>query len=224
MVLDLLDDGAKRLVLVLCLPLVDGVFATLLVTGAVETFSDVVAVALTLFAGAGSVAVLYSHAESVAHARRMVLQATAVLLVGAVAVALVAPVFEQVFNIHRLRVAAGIALLIIAGQLADIDLSDTFTVPGIILTGFALSVQDPGALQLTTAYVAPALGTALVAAAGLYLAAGLDRGRLTLGYVQKGGATVLALIALSLFGVNVPTELGLAVLAVSLAVSAHPRA
>ncbi|MFB6077340.1 MAG: hypothetical protein ABEK12_04385, partial [Candidatus Nanohaloarchaea archaeon] len=64
MVLDHLDDGAQRLVLVLCLPLVDGVFATLLVTGALKTFADVVAVALTIFAGAGSLAVLYSHAAT----------------------------------------------------------------------------------------------------------------------------------------------------------------
>lgn len=224
MVLDSLDDGAKRLVLVLCLPLVDGVFATLLVTGAVETFSDIVAVALTVFTGAGSIAVLYAHAESVAEARRTVRRAAPFLVGGAVAVAVVAPVFEQLFHVHRLRYAAGIALLVIAAQLVEIDLADTFTVPGIILTGFALSVRQPDALRLTATYVAPAIGTALVAVAGLYLAASIDRSRMTLAYVRRGGAAALAIIALSLFGVRLPTELGLVVLAASLLVSVHPRA
>ncbi len=219
MVLERLDYGAQRLVLVLCLPLVDGVFATLLVTGAVETFSDVVAVALTIFAGAGSLAVLYAHAETVAEARGMVLQAAPLLLAGAVLVAVVAPVFGQVFHVGRLQLAAGLALLVIAATLAGVDVDDAFTVPGIIVTGFVLSVRDPGALVLTADYVAPALGTALVAIAGLFAAASIDQSRLDIGTIKMGGAAVLVTIALSLFGVNVPSELGLAVLALSLVAS-----
>lgn len=221
MVLERFTDGAQRLVLVLCLPLVDGVFATLLVTGTVETFSDVVAVALTLFAGAGSLAVLYSHAETAAEARGMVVQAAPLLLVGAVLVAVVAPVFGQVFHVHRLQLAAGLALLVIAANLADLDVGDTFTVPAIVVTGFVLSVKNPGALAFTLDYVAPAVGTALVALAGLFAAASIDPGRLDLGTIKVGGAAVLITIALSLFGLNVPSEIGLAVLAASLVASAR---
>lgn len=221
MFLDALDDGAKRLVLVLCLPLVDGVFATLLVTGAVGTFSDVVAVALTIFAGAGSLAVLYSHAETVKEARRMVLQAAPILVTGALLVALVAPVFEQLFHVTRLRYAAGMALLVIAGQLLDLDLADRFTVPAIIVTGFALSVQNPAALHLSTAYLLPAGITALVAVFALLAAASVDQDRFSLGEIRLGGALVLGLIALSQFGMNVPAEVGLGVLALAIAASAR---
>jgi hypothetical protein len=35
------EEGSRRLLFILCLPFLDGVFATLLVTGAVETFSQV---------------------------------------------------------------------------------------------------------------------------------------------------------------------------------------
>lgn len=219
MVLDYLDDGAQRLLLVLCLPLVDGVFATLLVTGAVATFSDIVAVALTLFTGAGSIAVLYSHAETVDEARRMVRQVLPFLLGGAVVVGLVAPVFAQVFYVSRLQYAAGLALLAIAANLLDITGADRFTVPGIILTGLLLSLRNPGALTVTTAYLLPAVGTAALAAAVLYLAASVEQEYLTPHYLKKGAAAVLATIALSLFGLDIPSEVGLAVLAVFLVAS-----
>ncbi len=219
MVLDEYNDGAKRLVVVLCLPLVDGVFATLLVTGAIETFSDVVAIALTVFTGAGALAVLYSHAETRREARRIVMQAAPVLVVGAVAVALVAPAFEQAFHVHRLQYAAGLALLVIAAQLADLPASGKLSTAGILLTGFVLSVKNPEALRFSLAYVAPALVTAAVAVVGLYAATYLNAEQLTLGYVRRGGAAAVLTIALSQFGMRVPSEVGLAVFTGSLLVA-----
>lgn len=219
MVLDYLDDGAQRLVLVLCLPLVDGVFATLLVTGAVETFSDFVAVALTVFTGAGSLAVLYSYSETVDHAKRMVVQVAPLLLAGAVVVALVAPVFSQMFYVSRLRYAAGLALLVIAGRLAGIEVEDQFTVPAVLLTGFVLSLRNPGVLALNYSYVFPALATAGLALLALLLAAHFPQKKLSLRYIRKGGSLVLLTIALSLFGLEIPSEAGLAVLAVAIIAS-----
>ncbi len=219
MVLDYLDDGAQRLLMVLCLPLIDGVFATLLVTGAVGTFSDVVLVALTVFTGAGSLAVLYSHAESVHEARRVVLQVVPFLLAGAVIVGLIAPVFAQVFYVSRLQYAAGLALLAIAASLLEMDVADRFAVPGIIVTGLLLSVKNPGALSVTYTYLVPAVGTAALAAAALFLAASIDQDYLTPHYLKKGAAGVLAILALSLFGLDIPSEVGLAVLAAAVVAS-----
>ncbi|MFB6077341.1 MAG: DUF5794 domain-containing protein, partial [Candidatus Nanohaloarchaea archaeon] len=150
-------------------------------------------------------------------ARRMVLQAAPVLLVGVFVVALVAPVFADVFAVSRLRLAAGLALLVIAGQLADIDLADRFTVPAVILTGLVVSINQPGALAVSFRYVLPALAAATVALLGLYGAASLHTDRLDLRYIRSGGAVVLCTIALSQFGLHVPSELGLAVFALSVA-------
>ncbi|MDY6773914.1 MAG: DUF5794 domain-containing protein [Candidatus Nanohaloarchaea archaeon] len=219
MVLDYLDDGAQRLVLVLCLPLVDGVFATLLVTGALETFSDFVAVGLTVFSGAGSLAVLYSYSETVEEARKMVLKAAPLLILGAAATALVAPFFDSFLYVSRMRYAAGLALVVISASLLDLDMSDSSTVPAIILTGFVLSVKDPTSVSFTYSYLLPALTTAGLALVGLMAAAHLPRRRISLYYIRRGGSMVLLIIALSLFGLQIPSEAGLAVLGLSLAAS-----
>lgn len=217
-----LDSGAQRLLLVLALPLVDGVFATLLVTGAVQTFSQILTVALTIFTGAGALAILYSEAGTKEEARKMVRTVSPYLLSGALIIALIAPVFEHIFYISRLRYAAAIAVAVIALKLADIDLAEKFTVPSIIVTGMALSLKQPSALSLTLSYVLPAVLTASVAIAALYLAAFLDPERLDIDIIRRAGALVLFLISLSLIGLQVPSNLSLAVLSMAMIAAMRP--
>jgi hypothetical protein len=216
------DARARKLVLILCLPLVDGVFATLLVSGAVETFSDVIAVSLTIFTGAGALAVLYSATDTRKQARKTVKQAVPVLLLGALLVSLIAPVYEQLFYVGRMQTVAGLALLVISLKMLEVDLAEKFSVPAVILTGLVLSVKNPGALAVTLQYVAPALATASSASLALYLASFLDRELLDLEYIRKGGGLVLGIIALSLFGVETPSNLALTVFAASLVYSYRP--
>ncbi|MFB6292238.1 MAG: DUF5794 domain-containing protein [Candidatus Nanohaloarchaea archaeon] len=213
------DEGTRNLLLVLCLPLVDGVFATLLVTGAFQTFSDMVAIALTVFTGAGAVAVLYSYADTSREARKMVFRVAPLLLAGAVLEALVAPVFEQMFYVGRLKYAAGLALLAISAQLSGVKMSDRFPVPAIILTGLVVSLRSPAAFALSLGYVAPAVFTAAVAVASLYLSTYLLNHRMRLRYIRRGGSIVLLIISLSMFGLELPSELGLAVFAASVLAS-----
>ncbi|MFB6192974.1 MAG: DUF5794 domain-containing protein [Candidatus Nanohaloarchaea archaeon] len=216
MVLDFLDDGAQRLLFVLTLPLVDGVFATLLVTGAVQTFSDVVNISLTVFSGAGSLAVLYSYAENRYQAREMVSKVAPVLVVGALVVAIIAPVFGSIFYVSRLKYATGLALISIAASIAGLKAAERLPVPAIILTGLIVSVKSPSAISLSLKYVLPALVTALFAVIVLYAATLVEVDRMDLDYIRSGGALVLALIALTQFGLAIPSELGLAVLAFSI--------
>ena len=219
MVLEQIDDGAQRLLLVLCLPLIDGVFATLLVTGAVSTFSDIITVALTIFTGAGALAVLYSESETRQEAFSMVNQVAPVLITGALAVALVAPVFDQIFYISRLKYAAGLALLTISAKLLDVEIAENFSVPAIIVTGMVLSLKSGVSLSFSLEYVLPALLTSTAAVGGLYLASFVSRENLSLKYIRGGGAIVLTVISASLFGYNVPSHLGLALFMFSVALS-----
>lgn len=213
------DEGTRRLTFILCLPLLDGVFATLLVTGAVGTFSDMLAVALTVFTGAGALAVLYSNSESFDEAVRMVARASPVLVAGAAIVALIAPVYAQMFYVERLKYAAGIVLLVIAADMLDVDFAENFPVPAVLLTGMAVSLKNPGALQFTLAYLQPAVLTALASIAGLFAASTLASRDLRLDYVRRGGSAVLLIIGLSQFGLRLPSELGLAVFAAAVAAS-----
>lgn len=215
----LLDDSSRKLAFILCLPLIDGVFATLLVTGAVNTFSQMLNIAITIFTGAGALAVLYSEASDRKEAVQMVNNVIPVLLAGVIAVALVAPVFEQLFRTELLKYAAGLAISSIALQLADVEIAERLPPTAVILTGLLLSYQGPVNLVLTLEYVIPALSTALIAITGLYLATGLKKYGMNLQYIRYGGSAVLGIIALSLFGLNVPENIGPFVFMVSVLAS-----
>lgn len=204
----ILDDSSRKLAFILCLPLIDGVFATLLVTGAVNTFSQMLNVAITIFTGAGALAVLYSEASDRKEATQMVNRIIPVLLTGVILVALVAPVFEQLFNTSLLKYAAGLAIGSIALQLADIELAERLPPTAVIFTGLVLSYQGSVNLVLTLEYMLPALTTAIIAIIGLHLATGLKKYRMDLRYIRYGGSAVLAIVASSLFGLNVPQNIG----------------
>lgn len=215
----LLDDSSRKMAFILCLPLIDGVFATLLVTGAVNTFSQMLNIAITIFTGAGALAVLYSEASNRKEAVQMVNNVIPVLLAGVIAVALIAPIFEQLFRTELLKYAAGLAISSIALQLADIEIAERIPPTAVILTGLLLSYQGPVNLVLTLEYVLPALGTALIAITGLYLATGLKKYGMNLQYIRYGGSAVLGIIAMSLFGLNVPENIGPFVFMLSVLVS-----
>ncbi len=214
--LDSYDRDTRRLITILCLPLIDGVFATLLVGGAVATFSDIVMVALTIFTGAGALAVLYSSTNSIEEAQKMVMKAAPVLIIGALIVSVIAPVFEQIFHLHMMQTVAGLALVSIALQMLDVSKASSFPVPAIIVTGAILSLKTPQAFILSLEYVVPGLAVAMISITALYVATFLDSSTLHLDYVNRGGAAVLLLIALSQFGVSVPSNLGLGLFALAL--------
>lgn len=202
------DDGSRQLAFILCLPFVDGVFATLLVTGAVSTFSQMINVAVTIFAGAGALAVLYSESETRSEAVQMVNNVIPVVLTGALLVALVAPIFQSLFATGLLKYAAALAVISISLQLADIDIGDRLPPTAIILTGLVLSYQGVGGFSLTLSYVQPALVTVALASIGLYMATMLKKYSMNLTYVRYGGSMVLLLIGLSLLGLNIPQGAG----------------
>lgn len=212
-------EGTRKLIFILCLPLVDGVFATLLVTGALETFSNILTISLTVFSGAGALTVLYSYSDSVQEARNMVLKALPVLFLGALTVSLIAPVFEQVLYIERMQYAAGIALLMIAAQLADLPYSDSMSVPAVIVTGFLLSIKNLSSMAFSLEYVIPAAFTVLSAGTMMYLASFLRGYDMKMSSIKRGSAAVLTVIAASMFGFNLPSGLGLAIFSFSLIAS-----
>jgi hypothetical protein len=201
---------------------VDGVFATLLVSGAVKTFSDIVAVSLTIFAGAGALATLYSESDGVKEARVMVLKVMPFLVAGALMVSLIAPVFGELFYVSRMETVAALVLLSIGLQMIGIEKAHILSVPAILLTGALVSLRNPGAVGIELTYVAPAVLTALLASVVLYAASGVNREALNLDTVRYGAGIVLLMLSASQFGLEVPSSLSLVVFGTSLAAS-HRR-
>ncbi|MFB6199623.1 MAG: DUF5794 domain-containing protein [Candidatus Nanohaloarchaea archaeon] len=217
--LSVLDEGTRELIFLLCLPLGDGVFATLLVSGAMENVFSLVSIAVTIFAGAGSLAVLYSRSESRRDALKMVLKAAPVLVAGAFLVALVAPFYEQIVYVDRMKIVSGLVLLVIAGELLELDVSRKVPPEAVLLTGLIVSVRSPEALSFSLKYVAPAVSTALTASAVLLLASLVNFQRLGLKTVRRGASIVLVVLAASMFGAELPSGLGIAIFGASLVVS-----
>lgn len=213
---EFLDSSTRQLVTILCLPLIDGVFGTMLVSGSIRSVTDVVAVALTIFAGAGALAVIFSSTEDASEARITVLKATPLLVLGALLVSLVAPVYEQVVSIGMMQQVAGLALMIIAGKMLDLSYVRSVSVPAIVGTGLILSAQNPGSISLTYSYVVPGVSTALVASVALYLATYIDRDYIQVAEFRKGAAFVLLVIALPMFGIGTPPNAAIITLSASL--------
>ena len=212
------DQGTQQLLYILCLPLIDGVFASMLVSGAITTFSDIVAASLTLFSGAGALAVLYSNSGTVSEARRSVLKAAPILIAGSILVGLIAPIYAEIFEISLLKYATGLALLSIAADIADLRVAEKIPPHAIIFTGMILSFQTPASINLTASYLPQSGMTSLIALISLYTASSLKKYDLNLKMVRIGGASALAIIAASMFS-SIPSEPSLMVLGIFFAAS-----
>lgn len=228
MTLDSLTDGAQRqlqgymdsptksLVTILCLPLVDGVFVTMLAGGSLQSLTDIFSIALTIFAGAGALAVLYSTTESSREARITVLKAAPILVLGALAVSLIAPVYSQLVNVQMMEQVAGLALLAIAGKMYGVSRFEDVSVPVIVITGLVVSFQNPSSLALTLSYVQEALFTVLTALTVLMAATFVGRDLIRLSAFRKGASAVLVGLALPMFGFSVPQNTAILLLLASL--------
>jgi len=209
-----LDKGTKQLIYILCLPLVDGVFASLLVSGAITTFSELIATSLTVFSGAGALAVLYSNSKTAEEAKKMVLKAAPFLIGGALLVGLVAPIYAELFDLGLLRYATGLTLFAIAVQIADLPYSELLPPQAVIFTGMVLSLQSPSALKLGYSYLPEAMLTVSISLVALYAASYLSKMDMDMRYIRVGGASALTILGLSIF-IQLPSMSSLVVLAFS---------
>jgi len=231
MTLDSLTDGAQRhvhgymdsptksLITILCLPLVDGVFVTMLVSGSMQSLSSIFSIAITIFAGAGALAVLYSTTEDSKHARITVLKAAPILVLGAVIVSLIAPVYSQLVNVEIMKQVAGLALLAIAGKMYGVRRVESVSVPVIVVTGLVVSLQNPSSLSLTFSYVYEAFFTVLIALMILMAATLISRDLIRLSAFRKGASAVLVSLALPMLGIGLPQNTPILMLSASLAYS-----
>lgn len=218
-----LDEGSRQLLTISGLPLIDGVFATMLVSGALAGLTSIVSIALTVFAGAGALAILFSHANNGREARQMVYNVSPFLLLGGFIVALIAPIFSQIFVLSRLEFVTGIVLLLIAGKLYGLNTAERINTSWVLIPGLILSI---GSLQIAFSlqYMAPAMATVIGAIIFLLIFTFMNNIQMNLTYIRNGSALVLLTFAISMFGMNIPSSLGLTIFVGSFAGSvADPK-
>ena len=217
--------GATRLLAtVMLLPLVDGIFAALVLAGTLETWAGVLQVGLLVFGGSATLAVILAEMGG---SRRE--QATSVLLVGlpliviAAVEAAFAPTVETILDIPTFERFAALVILAIAAKTASSTIGEYLPSPGVIIgLGFLASVRPQGA-ELVARYDVTLL---LHAAAAAGVAVGFALAVVALGPSLRrvvdidrfrfGSAVALATLAVSIFTPDiVPSEAPLMVFALA---------
>ncbi|MFB6077979.1 MAG: DUF5794 domain-containing protein [Halarchaeum sp.] len=224
--------GASRLLAtVMLLPLVDGIFAALVLSGALTATTrvgpvvvptGVLQVGLLVFGGSATVAVVLAEMQgSRAEKVRAVLTVGVPLVVGAAAVAALAPTIESVLDAAVFERFAAFVVLTIAAKTASTRLGDYLPRPGVIVGLGLLASVRPTSLalhvQVDYAVIAAALGAGAVAVAFGLSVALLEphlRHLLDIDRFRFGSAVALGTLALSLFGV-VPAGAALPVFALA---------
>lgn len=217
-------SSARLLAVVMCLPLVDGVFVAVVLGGALETVAGILEVGLLVFAGSATVAVILAEMDATPREQaRIVLGVGAVVIAGAAVQATLAPTVESLLDMAVFERFAAVVVLGIAASTASARLDEYLPGPPVVLAlGLVASVEPAGAsfaLQTDPVLVARA-----VAAAGVGVGAALAvavtspwlRAVVEIDRFRFGSAVALGVLALSIGGL-VPSSapVALAVLLVT---------
>jgi len=207
------SSSTRLLALVMVLPLVDGVFAALVLAGALGTVGGIVEVGLLVFGGSAMVAVVLAEMDqSPREQARTVLGIGVVLVAGAAVQAALAPTIASVLEMAIFERFAGVVILAVAANTASSQVGEYLPGPGVIValglvaslspSEFALAVQtDPG--LILRAVVAASVG--VVFALAVALASPWLRNAVDVDRFRFGSAVALGVLALSTIGV-VPTN------------------
>ncbi|CAM2927649.1 MULTISPECIES: DUF5794 domain-containing protein [Halobacterium] len=214
--------ATKLLATVTLLPLVDGIFAALVLAGALDTWAGVLQTGLLVFGGSATLAVILAEMDGT---RRE--QATSVLIVGvpliviATAEAALAPTVDTVVDIHTFERFAALVILAIAAKTASATIGEYLPSPSVIIGLGFLASASPANARLVTQYEnglllhAAAAGGVAVTFALVVVALGPALRRVVdIDRFRFGSAVALATLALSVFNL-VPSQAPLMVFAVA---------
>jgi hypothetical protein len=215
--------GATRLLAtVMALPLVDGIFAAVVLAGLLSTVGGIVQVGLLIFGGSATVAVILAELDG---SRREMLRSVAVvgagLIAGAAVVAAVAPTIESVLDLAIFERFAALVILAIAAKTASARIGELLPRPAVIVGLGLVASLDLGSLAVVVT-VEPGLVVRAVAAAGVGVAFALAvaalaptlRRYVDLDRFRFGSAVALGTLPLGLLEF-IPGNAPLAVLAVT---------
>lgn len=200
------SDSTKLLAVVMCLPLVDGVFVAVVLGGALDTAVGILEVGLLIFGGSAMVAVIL--AEMDASPRRsmgIVAAIGSVVIVGAGVEAALAPTIESAIDMDVFKRFAALVILAVAAATTSAKIAEYLPSTALIIALGFLATVSPGditfAVQTDATLILRAMGAASVGVAfGLVLAATSPwlRGVVDIDRFRFGSAVALGVLALSI--------------------------
>jgi hypothetical protein len=210
-------SSTRLLAVVMLLPLIDGVFVSVVLGGALDSVAGILEVGLLVFAGSATVAVILAEMNASPREQvRVVLGVGAAVVAGAAIVAALAPTIETALDMAVFERFAALVVLAVAASTASARFDDYLPGPGVIVVLGLVASASPGEATLVVQTepwllaraVAAALvgvGFALVVAAAspwLRTAVALDRFRFG-SAVAVGLVPADAPVALAVLGVTV---------------------
>ncbi|WP_336325858.1 DUF5794 domain-containing protein [Halovenus sp. HT40] len=213
------SSSTRLLVIVMALPLFDGVFVALVLGGALDTIVGIVEVGLLIFGGSAMVAVILAEMnESPREQAKIVLTVGAVLITLAGIQAALAPTLATMLNIGIFERFAALVILSVAASTASSRVGEYLPGPAIVIllglvasfspANIALSVQtDLGLIVRAMA----AAGVGVTFALVLALTSPWLRNAVELDRFRFGSAVALGVLSLSIIGL-LPSEAPVALL------------
>ena len=227
--------ATKLLATVMALPLVDGIFAALVVAGVLASPIGVLETGILIFGGSATIAVIL--AEMDGSRREMVVS---VLTIGAVIIpiaaveAALAPTLRGVLELAIFERFAGLVILSIAARTASAEFGRYLPGPAVIIgLGLVASLDPSGfAIETSTEYVLNGTAAAAVGVGFALVVAVLSphlRGRVDIDRFRFGSSVALGVLALPIllrpFGMmQTEVPVALAVLAVTALFAYDPNA
>ncbi len=201
------DSETRRLGLVLGLPLLDGVFIALVLTGLLESLLGIVVMGVLVFGGTATAAVILAAGSTGSGSYLPRVAVIGVVLVPVAGLqAAIAPNLAAILDIALLERFASLVLLLIAVGVARPEFRDRLPRPWLVVGLGLVASFEPNGVANGLA-VAPELGWlgALAATIGIVVAAGvaaagtrlcqlLDPGRLRLGSGVALGVLGISLV------------------------------
>ncbi|TYL38698.1 hypothetical protein CV102_09270 [Natronococcus pandeyae] len=205
---NIVGGDTRLLALVMMLPLVDGIFPALILTGALDDPWGAVQVGLLIFGGSATVAVILAEMSGTPREQvKVVLLVGIPLILLAAIQAALAPAIGSVLNTEIFERFAAVVILAIAAKTASATIGEYLPSPAVIIglglvasldpAGASFAVMDNPAL-VANATLAAVVGVAFalgVALSGSYLREYMDIDRF-----RFGSAVALGLLPLSLLG------------------------
>ena len=203
-------EGTRLLGTVMALPLLDGIFAALVLAGAVSSLLGMVEVGLLIFGGSATLAVVLAEMEGSRRER-----ARNILLVGAIVVpvaalqAAIAPTIESLLSMEIFKRFAALVILAIATKTASATVGEYLPRPSVIIgLGLVASFRPNGfefAFVSDPIYVVYGTGAAMVGV-GFALAVALLgpwlRGNVDIDRFRFGSAVALGVLPLTILEVG----------------------
>ncbi len=224
------DTATKLLALVMCLPLVDGIFPALVLAGALDTVAGIVEVGLLVFGGSATVAVILAEMDDTPRGQlRTVLVVGSAVVVLAVLEAALAPTIAGVLDLAIFERFAAVVILAVAAKTASARVGEYLPRPAVVVgLGLVASVDvagarlvvdvDPGLLVRALAAAGVGVGfAAVVALASPWLRDAVDLDRFRFGSAVALGVLALSILPLEVLPDSAPVALAVLVVTAVLA-------